>query len=226
MEIPIMSKWDAMRMADVMTVAEAACCIVGIPTTMLGTNTSTDPYLRSDMELGNVFDDGRDVFCRVVDLLRNSIMAEKLQAIKIYAGKYHHVRMVGDESDGYWEPVGQIDAWKTLIDVDDLKKWLESRNLRPAFFFPPTPSASDEPEYLDPNHPRYAPKLAAAVRAWEAVTDPGSRRTPKQALDKWLREHGAAYGLTDDEGKAKETAIEEISKVANWNPNGGVPKTP
>ena len=118
------------------------------------------------------------------------------------------------------------DVYASKVEAASLVQWLRSRGMNTGFFFPQEDSTSGEPDYLNPNHLRYAPKLAAAVRAWEAVTDPGSRRTPKQALDKWLREHGAAYGLTDDEGKAKETAIEEISKVANWNPNGGVPKTP
>lgn len=118
------------------------------------------------------------------------------------------------------------DVYASKVEAASLVQWLRSRGMNTGFFFPQEDSTSGEPDYLNPNHPRYAPKLAAAVRAWEAVTDPGSRRTPKQALDKWLREHGAAYGLTDDEGKAKETAIEEISKIANWNPNGGAPKTP
>ena len=121
---------------------------------------------------------------------------------------------------------GTTDVYASTVEVVSLVRWLRSRGMNTGFFFPQEDSTSGEPDYLNPNHPRYAPKLAAAVRAWEAVTDPGSRRTPKQALDKWLREHGAAYGLTDDEGKAKETAIEEISKIANWNPNGGAPKTP
>lgn len=84
---------------------------------------------------------------------------------------------------------------------------------------------SDAPDYLDPQNPRYAPKLAAAVRAWQSVTDAGGKH-PKQALAKWLREHAAEYGLTDDEGKPNETGIEEAAKVANWQPGGGAPKTP
>jgi hypothetical protein len=43
---------------------------------------------------------------------------------------------------------------------------------------------------------------------------------------KWLREHAAEFGLTDDDGKPNETGIEEAAKVANWQPTGGAPKTP
>jgi len=97
--------------------------------------------------------------------------------------------------------------------------------LKTGFFFPETIVS---PDYLDPKHPRYAPKLAAAVLAWmatatEAVT---SGKSPKQALAKWLREHAADFGMTDDDGKPNETGIEEAAKVANWQLTGGAPKTP
>ena len=48
----------------------------------------------------------------------------------------------------------------------------------------------EAPNYLDRANPRYAPKLEAAVRAWQAVTDPVGKH-PKQALAKWLRENAA-----------------------------------
>lgn len=83
----------------------------------------------------------------------------------------------------------------------------------------------DAPDYLDPMNPRYAPKLAAAVRAWQAVTDPNGKH-PKQALAKWLREHATEFGLADDKGKPNEDGIEQVAKVANWKPGGGAPKTP
>ena len=87
------------------------------------------------------------------------------------------------------------------------------------------PERTETADYLDPENSRYAPKLAAAVRAWQAVTDPAGRH-PKQALMKWLRENAAEFGLTDDEGKPNETGIEEAAKVANWQPGGGAPRTP
>lgn len=110
----------------------------------------------------------------------------------------------------------------TTVLVNDLRAWLASRGIKTGFFFPVAP---DAPDYLDPANPRYAPKLAAAVQAWRAVTDPGGKH-PKQGLLKWLREHAAEFGLTDDEGKPNEQGIEECAKVANWQPGGGAPKTP
>ena len=115
-----------------------------------------------------------------------------------------------------------INPVESRVEVESLREWLETRGIRTGFFFP---SATDAPDYLDPKNPRYAPKLAAAVRAWLSVTDPGGRH-PKQALEKWLREHAAEFGMTDDEGKPNETGINEAAKVANWQPGGGAPKTP
>ncbi len=114
-------------------------------------------------------------------------------------------------------------SWSlTTVLVEDLRKWLFGRGLQTGFFFP---KASDAPDYFDRENPRYAPKLAAAVRAWQAVTNPKGRH-PKQALMKWLREHAAEFDLSDDEGKPNDTGIEEVAKVANWQPLGGAPKTP
>ncbi|MFZ1445496.1 MAG: hypothetical protein WAS49_08480 [Candidatus Dechloromonas phosphoritropha] len=115
-----------------------------------------------------------------------------------------------------------INLVESRVDVESLRQWLATRGIRTGFFFP---AATDAPDYLDPKNPRYAPKLAAAVRAWLAVTNLNGK-TPKQALAKWLREHAAEFGMTDDEGKPNETGIEEAAKVANWQPGGGAPKTP
>ena len=110
----------------------------------------------------------------------------------------------------------------STVRVDALREWLARRGLSRGFFFT---NLSHQPEYLDAKHRRYAPKLAAAVRAWLDVADvPG--RTPKQSLERWLREHSAEYGLSDDEGKPNELGIQECAKVANWQPSGGAPRTP
>ncbi|MND07504.1 hypothetical protein D3C83_295210 [compost metagenome] len=51
-------------------------------------------------------------------------------------------------------------------------------------------------------------------------------KSPKQALEKWLREHALEFGLTTEDGSPNGTGIEEAAKVANWQPGGGAPKTP
>ena len=71
--------------------------------------------------------------------------------------------------------------------------------------------------------------IAAAIRAWEHVTTNQmllEGKTPKQALEKWLRENARDYGLTKDDGKPNELGITDAAKVANWKMDGGAPKTP
>lgn len=129
----------------------------------------------------------------------------------------------GYDINGNPEPIpGTISIDNSRVNVESLREWLVSRGFRHGFFFP---AGTDTPDYLNPRDPRYAPKLAAAVRAWLEVTDPAGKH-PKQALAKWLRENAAEFGLTDEEGKPNETGIEEAAKVANWQPGGGAPKTP
>lgn len=116
------------------------------------------------------------------------------------------------------------DIKKSVVERDSLVAWLKSRGINTGFFFPVEKNTGLAP-YLDASNPRYAPKLAAAVNAWLAVTNPNGK-TPKSALAKWLRENAAPYGLSDDEGKPNEQGIEETAKVANWDAKGGAPKTP
>lgn len=147
--------------------------------------------------------------------------------------------------NGIWNPIWQCDSYgnrrepiddsmdndDSTVEVASLKAWLAGRDQRPVFFFPievATPVIrieADIPGYLDEKNPRYSRKLAAAVRAWEAVTDPGTK-SAKQALEAWLRTHAAHFELVDTDGNPINAAMTECSTVANWNPGGGAPKTP
>ena len=96
----------------------------------------------------------------------------------------------------------EVDIPNSMVDVESLRNWLSSRGISTGFFFPKQKTA----EYLDPSHPRYAPKLAAAVHAWlETAEIKGG--TPKQALLKWLRNHAGQYDLSDEDGKLNELGM-------------------
>ncbi len=99
-----------------------------------------------------------------------------------------------------------IDFKNSRVEVDSLKAWLSGRGLKTGFFFP---EGSDVPDYLNRAHARYAPKLAAAVQAWQATGNDAltKGKSPKQALSKWLREHASEFDLTDDDGNPNETGI-------------------
>ena len=97
------------------------------------------------------------------------------------------------------------------------------------------------PDYLDPKNPRYAAKLEAAVKVWLAMEDENLRRgrTPAQAMIAWLESRYAQFGLIHKQsgknsngettykiGERNDGAIKEVAKVANWESDGGAPKTP
>ena len=119
---------------------------------------------------------------------------------------------------------GTTDIDRSLVERDSLVLWLKSRGICDGFFFPPQ-QTNTGPEYLDPQHPRYSQKLAAAVTAWMSFTE-APRKTPKQVMTAWLKAHAGEYGLCDQDGNQITQAIEEVAKVANWLPGGGAPKTP
>jgi hypothetical protein len=225
------------RLSDPLTVQQAAALIAGFDPNAVRFDSNGAAWLES--ETGLTDSDGIGWVQTAFAALVNAINAGKLPATM-----RRNARMQGwDEWPKVGEAVRPLDVddgsigegyepaviyceapdWgRTTVAVSDLVTWLEAAGFRTGFFFP---TATDAPDYLDPKNPRYAPKLAAAVRAWQSVTDAGGKH-PKQALAKWLREHAAEFGMTDDEGKPNETGIEEAAKVANWQPGGGAPKTP
>lgn len=120
----------------------------------------------------------------------------------------------------------EIDWDRSPINIDSLCEWLRIRNFSDGFFIS-TDCKVDK--IADGANEYYAPKLAAAVRAWNEVTaDPDALngKSPKKALEIWLRKHANEYGLTGKEGNPNELGIEEICKVANWKPTGGATPTP
>lgn len=86
-----------------------------------------------------------------------------------------------------------------------------------------TKTDSSVPGYLDPSHPRYSPKLAASVLAWEAMEDENLCRgvSPKSAITTWLTNNHKAIGLD-----LSKSGIGEVATVVNWKTTGGAPVTP
>ena len=226
------------NLADPLTVQQAAALIAGFDPNAVRFNSDSAGWFQN--ETGLTDSDGITWVQTAYVALANTINAgilkatirrnARIQGWDEYPNWGESTRDLYNHDDGAiresYEPsviyCESPDCGKTTVAVGDLRAWLESAGIRTGFFFP---TATDAPDYLDPKNPRYAPKLAAAVRAWQSVTDSGGKH-PKQALAKWLREHAAEFGMTDDEGKPNETGIEEAAKVANWQPGGGAPKTP
>lgn len=225
------------RLSDPLTVQQAAALIAGFDPNVVRFNSNNGAWFESET---GFTDSGGISWVQTVFLsLVNAINDKNLKAkLRHDADPRYTAGMDNLQGRGYWgrEDVAEIKDWdgtsyvitpnpnwaKSTVSRSDLVAWLEAAGIRTGFFFP---AATDAPDYLDTKNPRYAPKLAAAVRAWQSVTDAGAR-SPKQALEKWLREHAAEFGLTDDDGNAVNKAMEECSTVANWQRGGGAPKTP
>ena len=121
---------------------------------------------------------------------------------------------------------GELNWEYTLISIRTLQEWLWIRDFDNTIFGPYPRPRRDYSQKFDKH---YAPKLAAAMDAWTAVTTDPKRlrgKSPKQALETWLTENAGAYGLLNKDGTPNKTGIEEVAKVANWNQNGGAPRTP
>ena len=143
-------------------------------------------------------------------VIQNAVIAKKIEAnIAIYEGNYD----------------GEINWEGTRISVSSLTEWLNFKKFGNCFF---TDETNAIPGFADKSGDYYAPKLAAAVDAWTEVTanlELLKNKSPKQALDKWLREHALEYELTLESGDPNKQGIAEISKIANWKPTGGVSPT-
>ncbi len=200
-----MEELDYWRLCDELTVVQAALLLLGLDPG--GADANVENWSAENQPVGYMA--ARTAIC-------NKLLSGRLEGTHIPLFDYD----INGNSMGAIEAT--VDVQRSKILVEDLRGWLKSRGFKTGFFFPEPLSPTD---YLDANNSRYAPKLAAAVKAWQAVTDAGNKH-PKQALTKWLREHAAELSLSDEEGKPNETGIEEIAKVANWQPGGGAPKVP
>lgn len=213
------------RLCDDFTVIQAALLIVGEDPSV--NERQTEAYLAE--QITN--------FTPAFAALRGAVTKGTLRAVIRYNARRPH-DWVGREPDsdvysrhkdavtGKDIMVSRVPSWElTTVSWDDLKEWLASRGFTTGFFFSNKESI---PGYLDPTHANYAPKLAAAVEAWEAINKSPERlrnATPKQALDNWLRANAERFQLTKEDGSFNEQGIEDIAKVANWK-SGGAAKTP
>ncbi|KGG95552.1 hypothetical protein [Comamonas thiooxydans] len=137
-------------------------------------------------------------------------------------------------------PIGTFpnttDIESSVIERDSLVIWLKSRNVSTGFFFPPLQAVTG-PEYLDPQHPRYSDKLAAAVMVWQAMEDENLRRGKSlvTAMKDWLETRYKEFNMVHDHdnpksnykvGERNDGAIKQVAQVANWLTKGGSTTTP
>jgi hypothetical protein len=205
---------DYWRICDELSIIEAALLMVGCdPTKARGyVDTDSIEFRPHGYEAAKT-------------ALVHAIQGGRLKARIVMTTKREH----NPVTNGYIDvETDVLNRHKTTIEVEVLRSWLAGRGVHAGFFFP---QSVDMPDYLDPKHPSYAPKMVAAIRAWQAVnTDPkyhDKGRSVKQNIESWLEAHAAEYGLVKDDGTINQDAIKnQIAKVANWQTIGGAPKTP
>ena len=199
---------DYWRLCDELTIVQAALLIAG-----------EDPGRIDCYVEGWEAEDRPKGYEAAKNAISKALLRENIEGILVPIYEYD---MNGNECG---QKPNSVDLQASTVLVESLRKWLATRGVKTGFFFP---LGADIPDYLNRSSERYAPKLAAAICAWQATDAPSvlGGKSPKQALVKWLREHASEFGLTDDDGKPNETGIEEVAKVANWRLTGGAPKTP
>jgi hypothetical protein len=216
-----MDELDHWRLCDELSVIDAALLIAGL-----------DPATTWIHD--NAFDRDHPVYTAARTALKNAVRSRRLKA-NIRHESWPRGFNEDLSEDEYTQNIegrqyffkAEPDWQTTTILVDDLRTWLSIRGFKSGFFFPL--GAEEKPGYLSKENQFYANKLAAAMQAWNAVSENSALikgKTPKQAIEKWLREHASEYGLTKDDGSPNEQGIDEVAKVANWKPGGGVAKTP
>jgi hypothetical protein len=208
-----MSEDDALKLANALSIVNAACCIVNIaPSLASYANGVTDFSL-------NTGDSGTDERLPLGQVK----LAVSAMCSAITTGKLKPAHVERPDVEGAREAFFNI--WETLIEVDELKRWLISRNCKPPFFF--GADASNTPNYLESKNPNFSPEIAAAIKAWEAIQDSELRKgkTVKAAATDWLETNYRELGLIH-KGKRSGSAIERIATIVNWETSGGAPKTP
>lgn len=209
-----MTEDEALKLAESLTIVTAACCIIGVSPSLACSPHSAD---KATLTM-----DGEPEKSRLLPNPQLEFVIDTL-SIAIESGKLAAENEVGFPIDADFNTAHDIS--KTTIAVDELKRWLLSRNCKPPFFFADeTPST---PAYLDPEHRHFAPQLAAAVAAWEAAQDDGLRsgKSVKRTVSEWLEANYRRLGLVHGEER-NNSAIERIATLINWEPGGGAPKTP
>lgn len=234
------------RLVETLTVEQAAALIVGEePSAVVFSNDEATHF--RDPESGVTESIGISRVNTAYKALISAISSGKLEAQIFYESRpFNHqdrqelkfllessqysrvtpdILAKDDEiyEDGYYKK--RNPNWsKTTLKFDDISAWLKDRGFVDGFFFPKKATLIN---YLDPNHPRFSSKLAAAIKVWEAMEDQNllSGKATKDALNQWLESRYKELALVHN-GKISNNAIKDVVVVANWQTVGGAPKTP
>ena len=219
----VISEW--WKFVDEFTIHQAALLIVGVePNSETGANCKN--WKQHEQPNG---------YAILLQALSSGLAKGALKGLRIPIFDYD---INGHECGEYQ---GSTDVERSTVERDSLVRWISSRGHRRGFFFPETVEDAGMPDYLNPDHPRYSDKLAAAVRVWQAMDDEALRgkRGLVPAMTGWLesrykefrlvhKQSGRGKGgvVTHSIGDRNDGAIKAVAQVANWKVDGGAMPTP
>lgn len=204
------SDTDLLKLLDILTLLEASALIAGCSPNKVRENCNNDGhyyYLDVDRDDPANANDVFDISLKaIVKTINRGLLKAKIAIIPNRV-------MTKDDLKSDWLMLYEIDEAKTTVTRDDLKYWLEQRGVYPTMLFP----NGKKDDYMNPNHPNYAPKLAVCVKAWEVAQTGTQGKRPKQFMIDWIAENGKNYGL-ENTGKKE---FENLASISNWDTKGG-----
>jgi len=237
------------KLADTLTITQAAALVAGYEPNEVRFNAYGGVYFEN--ENGSTESAGGQSVKTAFEAIKNAIFSGKLKGKIIHDSRpIDHadeqslidILEYGECNNASYEVLCSDDEHiynhffvknspnfeKSFVTADDLRAWLLSKGFSKGFLFS---GKALEQDFFDKNNPCYAPKLAASIRAWEAVSTEqkykDNGKTVKKNLENWLTAHAADFGLLKDDGEINNDAIvNQVSKVSNWNDKGGASKTP
>lgn len=208
---------DMFKLLDILSIEDASAMIAGVSPDCVQKNWNGDEeYVYLNIN-SNDPQNANEVFSVCMSTLKSAIRLGKLKAdICILKGS---VQVTKQNLQSDWLAEYEIDTRRTTVDREDLKEWLEHRDVYPSTLFPINPKTS----YMNKEHPNYSPELASCVAAWtEAQTANMQGQTIKQYLEQWLRDNAHLYGVTTAKDANKFT---ELASIPNWDKTGGRAKS-
>jgi hypothetical protein len=238
-----MNEMDYWKFTPHYTIKEAAALIVGAdPVDVIMIENFHDTrefYIGSGFEASKNFQPVYTAIKR--SLIDQSLICERREDFIIKpsngGGTLQHGNAFSIPPQAFTQPDADIklkglsqDVCNTVaaLTYGEIGRWLESKGINTGFFFPDS-NINNVPDYLNKDHSCFALKLYAAIKAWEgSALDEENYGTPKQQMERWLVVRAVDFGLVHEttganynKGELKNSAIQEICSVANWNQEGG-----
>nr|WP_315279178.1 hypothetical protein [uncultured Acinetobacter sp.] len=221
MELKPLSNLDRLALLETLNIIEASALIAGIAPSDISEEWYEGETFYNVANHRKYHDSARDDFYIAYNAIKRAIRGDKLRAViavdeKTCIGYFESQKSQLNENNKDWLCKGMIDR-ETLIDREDLKKWLKGIPIYPSAFF----DEQSQFEYLDKNHKNYSPTLALMVTAWLHSKDMDlAGNAPVKQLEDVIKEIGGRF-LEDE--KLTNTIINNMASLTSPSDKSGRP---